>query len=92
LGFYSVGSNSQTPTQGEVDGFFRDPDTFGMYMQVETQSATGPPIQSPVLFVGFNVWDRDDGDAPTWLELIVGEQYSFAQPREFMAEVFLWTF
>ncbi|KAJ7138640.1 hypothetical protein C8R46DRAFT_1361710 [Mycena filopes] len=75
-------------TPGEVEDPFRDPDIFTMHMEVHQPSDSGPAIKSPRLLAAFYAGSRDDGDAPAWLELIPGETYNFAQPREFMAQVF----
>ncbi|KAJ7735401.1 hypothetical protein DFH07DRAFT_112822 [Mycena maculata] len=74
--------------RGEVEGDYRDPDSFTMWMQVETPWAAGLDItRSPMVRLAHYLGSRDDGDAPAWLELIKGENYSFVQAREWMAKV-----
>ncbi|KAJ7447761.1 hypothetical protein B0H11DRAFT_2335075 [Mycena galericulata] len=73
---------------GKIEGDYRDPDTFYMWMQVQTPAAAELGVTwSPMVLLAHYLGSRDDRNAPAWLELIVGENYSFVQPRDWMAQV-----
>ncbi|KAJ7430355.1 hypothetical protein B0H11DRAFT_2136613, partial [Mycena galericulata] len=53
----------------ELEGDYRDPDTFYMWMQVQTPAAAGLGVTlSPMVLLAHYLGSRDDRNAPAWLD------------------------
>jgi len=75
--------------QGADDGYFKDPDTYTLYITASAMDESIPVFHrtSPAAVLDRFIGDKSRVDAPEWVEWDKAE-LEFQQPRSCIADVF----